>query len=496
MRDRPRFMKWSRKTGGVKVCQRCQHRHKPVIRIRGSPQRPKVCVKCGAELPSELTYPKKKSRVKWFVREFDPATGETKDHACRSSEDGDELIRRRQRDYTPDAIQQKLIEYTSTLARQIQADNHEDAINQLVRKLGGDPVSRTLKQIGLRQAIDEVCDELRDKDMRTERYIIDFRRAMEDFIAITDISDWRDTDPEMIKRFSRALASGDWQRDGRRTAAVGGSTINRMLAMTRSSVSRAIQNSWVHPRVLDDANASIWSQAVEAVEHDYLPGADFQALVEGTGDDRWMRTFVITAYNSAARRSDLLRLKWRDVDFDGTRSESGRNGPTIKIANSKSNRRQNRKRPLYIPLYEPTVAALRDLQRSPIALQHIRTPLADRELCVDADRHACDDEYVFAVRGFAHPEIVVNKRFAEPCVQAGLTNAEKKNRWSLHDLRRKANEDIQRAGGSIPEQMALTGHSSAQVNVMHHQSADPDRMRALIGAMSGFKGLRLVRDSA
>ena len=44
--------------------------------------------------------------------------------------------------------------------------------------------------------------------------------------------------------------------------------------------------------------------------------------------------------------------------------------------------------------------------------------------------------------------------------------------------------------------MALTGHSSAQVNVMHYQSADPDRMRALIRAMSGFKGLRLVRDSA
>ena len=70
------------------------------------------------------------------------------------------------------------------------------------------------------------------------------------------------------------------------------------------------------------------------------------------------------------------------------------------------------------------------------------------------------------------------------------------NRWTLHDLRRKANDDIQRAGASLREAMALTGHSSAAVNVQHYQSADPARMRELVGNLSGFQGLRLVRQSA
>ena len=72
--------------------------------------------------------------------------GETKDHACRSSEDGDELIRRRQRDYTSDAIQQMLIEYTSTLARQIQADDHEDNEHEdqpYLRRSDDDPLMFT-----------------------------------------------------------------------------------------------------------------------------------------------------------------------------------------------------------------------------------------------------------------------------------------------------------------------------------------------------------------
>ena len=122
-------------------------------RQRGRPQRVKVCSGCGTALLSKLTYPKKSS-VTWYVREFNPGTGETQDHRCRSSEDADELIRRRQRDYTPDPIQEKLLEYTSTVIRQIEADSYDDAVNQLIVKLGGDATVRSLKPIGW----DEACE--------------------------------------------------------------------------------------------------------------------------------------------------------------------------------------------------------------------------------------------------------------------------------------------------------------------------------------------------
>ena len=120
MRDRPTWTKWKRKTGGLKVCRRCGHRHKPVVRIEGKAQRPKVCVECGAKLPGKLTYPRR-GAVQWYVRQFDPATGEIKDLPADSSEHADDMIRRLQRDWSQDPVQRELIEYASILVRQIEA---------------------------------------------------------------------------------------------------------------------------------------------------------------------------------------------------------------------------------------------------------------------------------------------------------------------------------------------------------------------------------------
>ena len=53
VKDRPKYSKWRRKAGGVKVCpnRECRHRHKPVMRIEGTAVRPKNCIKCGRALP-------------------------------------------------------------------------------------------------------------------------------------------------------------------------------------------------------------------------------------------------------------------------------------------------------------------------------------------------------------------------------------------------------------------------------------------------------------
>ena len=51
-----------------------------------------------------------------------------------------------------------------------------------------------------------------------------------------------------------------------------------------------------------------------------MPDVDFQSLVS-TAESSLMRTLVLTAYNSAARRADLLRLRWSDVDLDGMHRE-------------------------------------------------------------------------------------------------------------------------------------------------------------------------------
>ena len=74
--DRPRYTRWKRRTGGVKICPACGRRHKPVARIDGKPMRVKTCRECGTELPKHLSYPKR-SAVTWVVRESDPRTGQT-----------------------------------------------------------------------------------------------------------------------------------------------------------------------------------------------------------------------------------------------------------------------------------------------------------------------------------------------------------------------------------------------------------------------------------
>jgi hypothetical protein len=161
MSNRPTYVKWTRKIGGVKVCRSCGRKHKPRARINDRPQRIKTCLGCGARLPCKLTYPKK-TALTWYVREFDPRTGKTADHPCRNREAADELIHQKRRDYTPDPVQEWLIERASNLIRGVEVDNRDDAVNQLIVELGGDPRSRALKSVDWEDAIRSVCREHRD----------------------------------------------------------------------------------------------------------------------------------------------------------------------------------------------------------------------------------------------------------------------------------------------------------------------------------------------
>ena len=69
-------------------------------------------------------------------------------------------------------------------------------------------------------------------------------------------------------------------------------------------------------------------------------------------------------------------------------------------------------------------------------------------------------------------------------------------KWPLHSIRMKANEDVQSGGGSIRDQMALTGHKSAAVNIMHYQAADLVRMLRTVDSLSGIQALEGLRLAA
>ncbi len=464
MKDRPMYTKWSRKAGGVKVCpnRTCKHRHPPVMRIDGKATRPKVCQCCGTALPGKLTYPKK-AVAKWYVREFDPATGKQRDFPVSTSEAADELIRQKQRDFTRDPVQEELIEEASVLIRRIGATDRDDAVNQLIVVLGGDASARTVKPIGWDEARDTICDELRQKG-KSGAYIDDVRRITRDFGTITELTEWSAVDLDAIVKYRSVRMTGGWQRNERVVKAVRGRAINKDLATLSAFLARAVRKNWISRNPLEGAKDE--RVKVKAVRVKYMPDDDLRTLVEAA-EPVWLRALVIVAYYTGARRGDLLRLEWeRDIDFDGSQVvQEKRVGPHIYVQGAKADT------PHWMPLHPAAVMVLRRLR--------LTEPVID--------------PLVFPVKGYQRRGSRVSTLFGELCIKAGLVETVErngklldKNRWTLHDLRRKANTDLRNRGASPKERMALLGHRTAAVNEAHYEAVLPDRERELIDGLPAF----------
>ena len=479
------YRKFRRLVGGRIACPTCGRDHAAVMRVKGVLVRPKACVDCGAVLPLDAW---KGRKGRWTIEIEEP--GRPKRHVvARSSENADKIINQMRRAWSADPTRRDLIEQVTLLVRQASDGlAREQIVDHVIRGLGGDVVSRSLTPIGIAEGIQRIADEVRRATGASVSYVEDVERTAADFAHICGLGNWSDASVEHVKVFAAALSSGEWKRAGRRVRAVGSWSIRRHLATLHSFLTRASENKWINPAILSGSGA--WAQQVSSVAHDYMPDADLAALLDAA-KTRWLTGLVMLAYNTSARRGDLLALTWADLDLDGMGVASGGQGvPTARIANTKRARRQVDSVPICVPLDESVVAVLKDLRAHPESLQHPQCPLADRVLLVDGDGRALDAEYVFPVRGYLRPGCLVSVLFTDLCVSAGLKNAQGEHRWTLHDLRRKANDDLQRAGASLREAMALTGHASVAVNVKHYQSADPARMKELVGKMTGMSGLK------
>ena len=248
MNDRPRYSKWSRKSGGYKECQKCRHRHKPAVRVGDKVQRVKVCAKCGTELPAHLSYPKRGS-VTWYVRECDPVSGQTHDKRCRSSEHADEMIRNLERDYTADPIQGRLLEHASHIVRQIESTDFDDAVNQLIERLGGSPADRMLRPIEWDDAVRTICGELRDKGMSTD-YVANIERVAGFVRKITGVDSWPSLSLDHIATYRNVRLAGGWVWHGRTMRAVSAHAVNGDLRTLGAFLSRAVKKRWVTASVL------------------------------------------------------------------------------------------------------------------------------------------------------------------------------------------------------------------------------------------------------
>jgi integrase len=230
----------------------------------------------------------------------------------------------------------------------------------------------------------------------------------------------------------------DW-RD-RRLAAVSGSTVNRGLNLI-SHVLNIARREWGIPvdnpvgairrprnnrarRVrLNPAQEEALLAALETVERDAL------GRLQAGGRNPWMRPIVILALETAMRRSELLSMRWIDVDLERQ---------FVRLQDTKNNETRD------VPLSMRAVHELASLNRDPSGL-------------------------VFPVSCEA-----VKKAFARAARRAGLDDLH------FHDLRHEATSRLATKLSNVLELSATTGHKTLSM-LQRYYHPDPSDLARKLG---------------
>jgi integrase len=391
---------------------------------------------------------------RWYVREFDPASGKVSETPCDSCELADELIRGKEREWMPDPVQRELVEQVIALARTVRETNLDEAINDLIVKLGGDPGERKLVAVGWDEARRIIIEEM-GQTGRSTSYLADVDRITRDFGIITGLERWSAVDLEAIRKYRRVRMAGGWDRDGRAVSAIEGRAMNKDLATLSAFFERASAHRWIRGNPL--AGRKDERVKTKKIKHEYMPDADLAAIIRHA-QPLWLRVFVMMTYYTGARRGDLLSLHWDDVDFEGAKSvEMGSASPRVWIRGNKADTAH------WVDLSTSAVQAMRSLRLQPVV-----------------------DRLVFPVRESAKPDSWVSRRVGEVCVEAGLVDEKGGNRWSLTDIRRKLTTDLRNLGASMKERQAIMGHRSESVNERHYEAVEVQRLARLIGGLRAF----------
>ncbi len=190
-------------------------------------------------------------------------------------------------------------------------------------------------------------------------------------------------------------------------------TVNRELELLRAMLSFAVQNDWLirNPFTL---TKGLISKAAEAERDRILSFDEEQRLLEVcVGRREHLRAVLICALDTAMRRGEIFKMRWRDVNFD-----SGE----IYIPQTNTKTEQAR-----------AVGMTRRLRNE---LERLRDLSAGDE-----------NESVFGIT------TTIKTAFSSACRDAGISN------FRFHDCRHTATTRMIRSGSAHTEVMKITGHS-------------------------------------
>lgn len=169
----------------------------------------------------------------------------------------------------------------------------------------------------------------------------------------------------------------------------------------------------------------------------YLTADERQALIDGANDR--LRIYIVAALQTGARRAELMRLRWADVDMT-----TG----VVTFRRTKNGRDRS------VPMTDALRALFQSLPR-PIAASAPVLPVYD-------DPH------------------VLTRSFARLVERAGLKDV------TFHDLRHDVASTLTMAGANQRTVMEVLGHRDPRMTV-RYQHLEPGRLRAAMGALNNAR---------
>ncbi len=264
--------------------------------------------------------------------------------------------------------------------------------------------------------------------------------------------------PDALDRYYRSLRSGEANR-GRPLSAA---TIRRIHGVLRRVLAQGVRWGWL------GANPAAAASPPRVVARDITPPAPAEvarlfALAQAA--DPELAAFVVLAAATGARRSEVVALRWADLDLDAGVVRIARgivmgpSGPVEKDTKTHAARK--------VSLDATTLAVLR---------QHRERVVNRAEVCRVT---LAPTTFVFS------PEVdgsqpwrpdSATRAFARLCTSAGLEGLR------LHDLRHYVATRLLASGVGVPTVAGRLGHRNAAttLNVYSHFLAEADREAANI----------------
>lgn len=232
--------------------------------------------------------------------------------------------------------------------------------------------------------------------------------------------------PESRKQFERVSRTRTKERKI--------ATVNRELSRLRLLFNHAVRLEWLDTNPFQRGQPLIQLSA-ENERTRILSPAEEEALISAcTGARAHLRPIVVFALETAMRKGEILKLAWRDVDFEQNIIwAEGKNTKTL--------------RPRIVPMTTRLKLELLDLKRS-----------------AGKNPASC----VFQIKSF-------KRSFATACRLAGIRN------FRFHDLRHTATTRIAAVVSETTKAMRITGHTQIKT-FLRYNNVDAEIARE-VGAL-------------